>query len=126
MFVKLYGILLNNIFIFERLNNNMYIVTKTQVRPNSSIPFYFETNSTLATVVDYLKENYSSSLLRVERNVLEDNLTLVTKTTWASRQELLKFATDIKCYETMILPLMDYDMKNKIITISNTTDTRDN
>jgi hypothetical protein len=126
MFVKLYGILLNNITIFERLNNNMYIVTKTQVRPNSTIPFYFETNSTSATVVDYLKENYSSSLLKVERNVLEDKLTLVTKTTWASRQELLKFVTDIKCYETLILPPMEYDMKNNIITVSNTTETKDN
>jgi len=104
----------------------MYIVTKTQVRPDISIPFYFEINSASATFVDYLKENYSSSLIRVERNVLEDKLTLVTKTTWASRQALLKFVTDIKCYETLILPLVDYDMKNKIITISNTTETRDN
>jgi len=126
MFVKLNGILLNNIIIFERLNNNMYIVTKTQVRPDSSIPFYFETNSTSATVIDYLKENYSSALIRLERNILEDKLTLVTKTTWASRQELLKFVTDIKCYETLILPPMEYDMKNKIITISNTTETKDN
>ena len=125
MFVKLYGILLNNITIFERLNNNMYIVTKTQVRPNSTIPFYFEINPTLTTFVDYLRDNYSSSFIKVERNILEDKLTLVTKTTWASRQELLKFVTDIKCYETVILPSMDYDMKNKIITISNTTETKD-
>jgi hypothetical protein len=103
----------------------MYIVTKTQVRPNSTIPFYFEINPTLTTFVDYLRDNYSSSFIKVERNILEDKLTLVTKTTWASRQELLKFVTDIKCYETVILPSMDYDMKNKIITISNTTETKD-
>lgn len=100
-------------------------MTKTQRRPNTGVPFYYELATISESFREYVIKNYNGTILKVTRKLSEDGLVLTTTTVCSSRKALLKYITDPHVAETMTIPAAEYESKNKIITVDIVTDTKE-
>lgn len=100
----------------------MFILTKIQVRPDTSIPFFHEVGEKSQDFKDYVTATYKDTgkLISSERTLSEDGTSCTTVVTWVSHDAFLEFITDSRCYTEMILPGQRYDIENNITSVSTT------
>ncbi len=96
----------------------MFRIVKKQIRPSTSIPFYFEINPTSADYKLYVKTNYidTGKFLSSSQKFSDDKLEAILVSTWASHQDFLDYATDKFCYTTLTIPSQTYDIDNDILS----------
>lgn len=87
--------------------------TKTQTRPDTSVPF-FEPNDDAFKTYFYNKFTKPLKFLTDIKRLSEDKLTLVNVTDWSSVEDYLDLLTDEFCFASMVLPLKEYNEKNNI------------
>jgi hypothetical protein len=88
--------------------------TKTQTRPDSSVPFFESTDESVKTYF-YNKFVRPLKLLADVKTLSHDKLTLVNTTDWASVEDYLDLLTDEYCYVNIVNPSKEYNKKNNII-----------
>lgn len=75
----------------------MFLVTRTQVRPNTSVEFFGQDNSAIAPETGtYIRETYviTGKQVNVERSVSEDGLTLTIQTMYQSEEVFNEYRND--------------------------------
>jgi len=94
----------------------MYIITKTQTRKSSNIPFYFEKYAPADEYKKYFNSTYieSNKFISSSTKYSDDRLTVTRIIVWSSRSAFLEFAADRYCYETVVDPNRTYDIENDI------------
>ena len=88
--------------------------TKTQTRPNASIPFYEPTDEAVRAYF-YNKFIKTKKFLSDVRTLSDDQLELTNVSNWASYEDYLDLLTDEYCYVNIVIPLKEYNLKNNII-----------
>lgn len=75
----------------------MFLVTRTQVRPNTSIDFFGSDNPAIppGTLI-HIRDTYvvTGKQVNVERSVSEDGLTLIMKALWSSEEAFNEYKND--------------------------------
>ena len=98
----------------------MIKITREQFRPNLDIPFFFESNLVSKEYGMYLKTNYidSGKLIRFQRTMSEDKLSIEVTTEWESQEAFTEYFTDPFCIEHFLKISTEYDQMNNITTSS--------
>lgn len=92
----------------------MIRITKTQTRPDTSIPFY-ESKDQAVNEHFYSKFIKSLKLLADVKIMSKDKLTLVSVLDWGSVEDYLDLLTDEYCYLNIVIPTNEYNARNNII-----------
>jgi hypothetical protein len=89
--------------------------TKTQIRPNTEVPFFEVTD---VSVSAYFANKFIKTLrfLADVKTLSDDKLTLVSVSDWASAEDYLDLLTDEYCFVNIIIPSKEYNVENNIIT----------
>lgn len=89
---------------------------KEQTRPSVEIPFFFEANLASKEYTEYLKEKYidTNKLLKTERTMSEDRLTMHLTTVWESKEALIEYVSDEFCIENFLKISTEYDQTHGI------------
>jgi hypothetical protein len=88
--------------------------TKTQTRPNVSVPFYESKD-------DAVKAHFYNSFIKTNKfladvkTLSEDKLVLTSVSDWSSIEDYLDLLTDQYCYVNIVIPSKEYNVKNNII-----------
>ena len=88
--------------------------TKTQTRPNTTVPFYQSTDD-VSKAYFYNKFIKPLKFLANVEKLSDDKLTLVSVSDWASVEDYLDLLTDEYCYLNIVIPTKEYNAKNNII-----------
>ena len=75
----------------------MFLVTRTQVRPNTSVEFFGQDNPAIAPeAITYMRENFiiTGKQVNNDRTVSEDGLTLTVNTIWQSEEVFNEYRND--------------------------------
>jgi hypothetical protein len=88
--------------------------TKTQTRPNTSVPFY-ESKDDAVKAYFYNKFIKTKKFLTDIKTLSEDQLVLTSVSDWSSTQDYLDLLTDEYCYVNIVIPSKEYNKKNNII-----------
>jgi hypothetical protein len=99
----------------------MLKIIKTQRRPNTHVPFFYEvTSETATTALSYFIKKYKETgkFISISRTLSEDALTSTTVTIWRSHEDFLELLTDGKYYDDAILLNKAYDDENNILSIT--------
>jgi len=75
----------------------MFLVTRTQVRPNTSVEFFGQDNSAITPeAIAHMRENYitTGKQINSDRIVSEDGLTLTVATIWQSEEAFNDYRND--------------------------------
>ena len=88
--------------------------TKTQSRPDASIPF-FESTDDAVKAYFYNKFIKPLKFLADVKTLSDDKLTLISVSDWASVEDYLDLLTDEYCYVNIVLPSKEYNKTNNII-----------
>lgn len=88
--------------------------TKTQTRPDVSIPFY-ESRDDAVKAYFYNKFIKPKKFLTDVKTLSEDRLVLTSVSDWSSVQDYLDLLTDEYCYVNIVIPSKEYNKKNNII-----------
>ena len=88
--------------------------TKTQIRPNTMVPFY-ESNDDAVKAYFYNKFIKPLRFLADVKTLSDDKLTLVSVSDWASVEDYLDLLTDEYCYRNIVIPTKEYNRMNNII-----------
>jgi hypothetical protein len=88
--------------------------TKTQIRPNITVPFYKSTDD-VSKAYFYNKFIKPLKFLANVEKLSDDKLTLVSVSDWASVEDYLDLLTDEYCYLNIVIPTKEYNAKNNII-----------
>lgn len=102
----------------------MYILTKKYTRPTNMVPFYFEVITPNPELRDYISTHHPDAILKMDKSLSDDKLTLTVSTYWKNRTSLLRYITDSYCYTTTVVPLIEHNDKHGIVNISTTTEIR--
>jgi hypothetical protein len=90
--------------------------TRIQTRPSADIPFFFESNLVRKEYGMYLKTKYidSGKLIRFQRTMSEDKLSIEFTTEWESQEAFAEYVTDPFCIENFLKISTEYDQLNGI------------
>ena len=88
--------------------------TKTQTRPNTSVPFY-ESKDDAVKAYFYNTFIKTKKFLTDVKTLSEDRLVLTSVSDWSSTQDYLDLLTDEYCYVNIVIPSKEYNKKNNII-----------
>ena len=97
----------------------MYIFSKVQTRPSTSIPFYFEKNKTPPEFNQVFKKQFvdTKKIISSSLTYSDEKLTVTRVTTWNSKEafsEFTKFVADPFFYNLIVKPNLEYDIENDI------------
>ena len=93
----------------------MYKIKRTQQRPKSTTLFFFECYTYPDEYFKYVKTHFyeTGKLLKYQKIVSEDNMSIIHVTYWKSRSDYLSYITDEFIFE-FISKANDYDVDNDI------------
>jgi hypothetical protein len=75
----------------------MFLVTRTQIRPSTSVAFFGQDNSAISSeTLTYIRENYiiTGKQINTDRTISTDGLTLTISTTWQSEEAFTEYRND--------------------------------
>jgi uncharacterized protein (DUF779 family) len=94
----------------------MIKIVKIQTRPKTDIPFFYQTDLIVPEYGPYLKKNYldTGKLIKADRTLSEDQLTLTLETVWESQNAFAEYFTDSFCVENFLKISTEYEQLNDI------------
>jgi len=98
----------------------MITITKKHTRPSVDIPFFYQTKLVRPEYGSYLKANYidTGKLVRFDRTMSEDQLTISTTTVWESQEAFAEYFSDPFCVENFTKISTEYEQINGIVSSS--------
>ena len=93
----------------------MISIVRTQTRPSTDIPFFYQTSLVRPDYGAYLKKNYidTGKLIKFERTMTEDQLTITATTVWESQEAFSKYFSDPFCVENFLKISAEHDQLNQ-------------
>jgi hypothetical protein len=97
----------------------MFLVTRQQVRPNTSVEFFGQDNSAITPeTLAYIRDNYvtTGKQINTERSVSGDGLTLAVNAIWQSEEAFNEFRNDQFVIDNLINVSNAYCEANGIVS----------
>lgn len=100
------------------------IIKRTQTRPTTDIPFFFETNLVSKEYNIYLKTKYidTGKLIKSTRTMSDDKLSITLITEWKSQEAFSEYFSDSFCRDKFLKISAEYEQTHNITSASNSPD----